>query len=230
MANILFFSNKCNYCSALIALLNKEKLSSTFNYINIDDNLDLPEYIKKVPTIMVENVTKPLIGKAAFNWIQIQSDINNKTNNINNISIDNFKACRINGPKGFTEKEMTGISDSFSFVAPDKDNDVKKSYNFIEDKAEDIFLPPDEVLSHRNQTKHLDKMMEQRNVQDKEFVEHDECDDIVDIAYNTVAYNTQSKSKGMIKKPDFTREPKKDNPVFIKKLNGGISGYNFMKF
>ena len=46
-----------------------------------------------------------------------------------------------------------------------------------------------EVLNHKNQTKHLDKMMEQRKVQDKEFIQDDECDDLVDVVYNSAAYN-----------------------------------------
>ncbi|VVU95220.1 hypothetical protein CPAV1605_945 [seawater metagenome] len=230
MPNILFFSNQCNYCSAFIALLKKENISDIFNFINVDENPELPDYIKKVPTIMVDNVTKPLVGKAAFNWVQMQTDINNQTNNIKSRTADTFQATTNKGPGGFTEKEMTGISDSFSFVAADQDKDMKKSYNFVEEKEEEIFIAPEEILTHKNQTKHLDNMMEQRKIQDREFIEDDECDDLVDIAYNNVAYNTKPNNKGIMTNQNFTRQPKKDNPKSVKKINSGIAGYNFMQF
>ena len=52
-----------------------------------------------------------------------------------------IKTNIMQGPSGFTEKEMTGISDSFSFVSQENDKDMKKSYNFVDEKEqeEDIF-------------------------------------------------------------------------------------------
>ena len=129
---------------------------------------------------------------------------------------------------------MTGISDAFSFIK--EKNDSKKSYNFIDKKndikqdQEETFNPINEVLTHKNQTKHLDQMVEQRKLQDQEFVENDDCDDVIDLAYNTVAYTKKSSNQINNINNSYTRKPKRDNPVFLKKINSGIAGYKFNKF
>ena len=231
MDNILFYSNRCQFCQSFLALIEKENLDNSFKKVCIDNNLNIPDYLKQVPTILVSNVTKPLVGRHAFNWVNMQSSLNNSTNNINNIVNNNFKETKTKGPGGFTEREMTGISDSFSFIK-EKD-DVKKDYDFVDNKEEteeEIFNPINEVLNHKNQNKHLDEMMEQRKIQDQEFVENDDCDDIVDLAYNNVTYTKQSSNHINNINNSFTRKPKRDNPVFIKKINSGIAGYKFNKF
>ncbi len=236
MNNILFYSNKCNYCTSFISLLEKENLMDSFKKVCIDNNSNIPDYLQKVPTIMIENVTKPLVGKHAFNWVHMQSNLNNRTNNINNIVSNNFKETQVKGPGGFTEREMTGISDTFSFIK--EKNDVKKSYNFVdnnddikqEQEQEETFNPINEVLTRKNQTKHLDQMVEQRKIQDQEFVENDDCDDVVDLAYNSVTYTKKSSDQINNINNSYTRKPKRDNPVFVKKINSGIAGYKFNKF
>ena len=49
-------------------------------------------------------------------------------------------------------------------------------------------------------------------------------------AYNNVTYTKQSSNHINNINNSFTRKPKRDNPVFIKKINSGIAGYKFNKF
>lgn len=72
---ILFYSLKCKYCCMLI---NTHNLTE-FKLINIDTTA-YPPQIKRVPTLIVENMPKPLEGKEVFNWLNLKNYFNKKSN------------------------------------------------------------------------------------------------------------------------------------------------------
>ena len=134
---ILFYSSKCKYCDSIISILKSKGLYDSFKCISIDGNNNLPNYLTKVPTLIVPNVNKPLEGKNAFMWINTVFNFNNETNNINNKNYNNTILLDNKGPDGFTKEEMGGVSDSFSFVSDEQDKSIKKNYNYIEDDQEE---------------------------------------------------------------------------------------------
>ena len=229
---ILFYSNKCSYSESLMNILKSKGLIQEFKTICVDNNKDLPSYLTKVPTLIVPNVNKPLEGKNAFMWINTVFNFNQETNNFNNkvnnnININNMKK----GPGGFTKEEMGGISDSFSFVSDANDSKIKKNYNFIDDQNsnnDDQLVLPNIVLNDDNQQEQLNNMLEERKKQDREFVENDDVDDLVDVAYNGVQSANRSNIHGDLSRPEITT--KKPTGITQKKINIGMSGYRFRQF
>ena len=196
--------------------------------ICIDDNKNLPPYLSKVPTLIVPDVNKPLEGKNAFMWVNTIFNFDQETNNFKNNVKDNLESIeKKQGPGGFTKEEMEGISDSFAFVSDDKDKKIKKNYNYIEDKEDDIEIPKI-VLTNDNQQEQLNTMLEERKKQDRELVENDEIDDLVDVAYNGVQSANRSIIHGDMNRPEITT--KKTTGITQKKINIGMSGYRFRQF
>ena len=196
--------------------------------ICIDDNKNLPPYLSKVPTLIVPDVNKPLEGKNAFMWINTIFNFDQETNNFKNNVKDNLESIeKKQGPGGFTKEEMGGISDSFAFVSDANDKKIKKNYNYIEDKEDDIEIPK-VVLTNDNQQEQLNTMLEERKKQDRELVENDEIDDLVDVAYNGVQSANRSIIHGDINRPEITT--KKQTGITQKKINIGMSGYRFRQF
>jgi hypothetical protein len=82
MYNILFYSIDCNYSKLIIKKLHDENMLNQFKLIDIAKIKDIPKIITSVPTIIVKDVNKPLIGIHAFNWIENTKYFYQKTNNI----------------------------------------------------------------------------------------------------------------------------------------------------
>ena len=92
--NILFYSNKCHYSNLFLNKLKDENMINDFKLINVLEvkNIDIPDIITSVPTIIVKNINTPLVGINAFNWLDNNKFFYQKTNNINN----KIKPCNVN--------------------------------------------------------------------------------------------------------------------------------------
>ena len=51
--NILFYSNKCKFCTQIIHLINEIDDINSFKLICIDDNINKFPYIQRVPTLLI---------------------------------------------------------------------------------------------------------------------------------------------------------------------------------
>jgi hypothetical protein len=78
---VLFFSNKCKFCSDLITHLKESEFYSEFKLINIDNNI-VPDRIKVVPTIIDSEYKELLEGKKAFEYLYNKKYFNIPTNNL----------------------------------------------------------------------------------------------------------------------------------------------------
>ena len=79
---ILFYSDKCDYSKKILSYMDKNKILSNFELINIDNLKTIPNEIDMVPTILDENFREPLKGKNAFEYLINAKYFNNPTNNI----------------------------------------------------------------------------------------------------------------------------------------------------
>jgi len=79
---ILFYSNKCEYSQKILSYMEKNKIISNFELINIDTLKEIPKQIDIVPTIIDEELREPLKGKNAFEYLINKKYFNNPTNNI----------------------------------------------------------------------------------------------------------------------------------------------------
>ncbi|XWV25177.1 hypothetical protein QJ856_gp0595 [Tupanvirus deep ocean] len=125
--NILFFSNHCEGSKQLLSMLESEKLTRFFHLICTDNNPNVPPQIKVTPTLIIRGIPTPYVAGDAFAWLakvkqwkfnlmmqrmstaqqQYLQSINN------NLNTNDTKLL------GFSESEMNGMSDIFSFFARD---------------------------------------------------------------------------------------------------------------
>ena len=92
----VFYSNQCKHSIKLLELIKNENLLNDCNLIEFETNRGkIPEYIKSVPTIIAQNLYKPLIGIETINWINNKKYFNQTTNNLkfNNVIQPNIKSA-----------------------------------------------------------------------------------------------------------------------------------------
>lgn len=100
METTLFYSKYCEHCKNFIIEIKKLGLIKYFqNYICIDKRQTLPEFVKRVPCIIVEDQEEPLDGEKAFSWLDFmkmkKASYEQKKANINSFDFngngfDNF--------------------------------------------------------------------------------------------------------------------------------------------
>lgn len=172
--NILFYSQKCEYCRNLLLLLKNENLLGYFKLICVDDKLDKLPLNMKVPTMKVLNVNKLLVAQEAFEWVnqmkfirqQQVMDINKKIIQQNLINTNVRK-----GPLGFDNEIMGGISDKFALTK--SDDPLPQAYFGIGQEDKNIiFTAPQEQakISKIDQSKMMKELESRRTQQDTEHV------------------------------------------------------------
>ena len=79
MKSYIFYSSNCVHSMNLVELIKNEKILDEFIMIELESNKDkIPSYITKVPTIISNNLAKPLIGGIeCLNWINNRKYFNN---------------------------------------------------------------------------------------------------------------------------------------------------------
>jgi hypothetical protein len=166
-SNILFYSNKCTYCKEIIKLINTVDDISKYKLINIDNNSSNFPYIQRVPTLLISNLQKPIVGINAFNWIKSQSQFNKQTNNIN-LTPNNNLDPKINSLVFDSKAKMDGSDkkiEHFSYLNDDQNLD--KLHKFYDTKTEKMYtLPEGERINQNIQKKKLNKLVNLRNQQD----------------------------------------------------------------
>ena len=164
--NILFYSNKCNYCTQIIHLINKIDDINSYKLICIDDNINKFPYIQRVPTLLISEYKKPIVGINAFNWINSRNQFNKKKNNINlnpNSNINPKFNTLLNSNQDEKLNDKININD-YSFIDEKNESKIENFYN------QKIYtLPEVEKINQNNQKKKLNKLMNLRSKQDSLF-------------------------------------------------------------
>jgi hypothetical protein len=123
--NILFYSNRCEGSKQLLSMLQTEKLTRFFHIICTDENPKIPPQIKVTPTLIIRGVPTPYVAGDAFAWLAKvkQWKMNMTMQKMNAAqqqylqSINNNLASNDSNLLGFSEAEMSGMSDMFSFFS-----------------------------------------------------------------------------------------------------------------
>jgi hypothetical protein len=94
-----------------------------------------PPFVTSVPTIIAQNLTKPLVGKEAMDWIENKKFFNQITNNVNKKNVIDPKIKSSIDDLGFNKIESTSISDHYTNI---NDVNIEKAmldYNKVGDNA-----------------------------------------------------------------------------------------------
>ena len=69
--DIIFYSNHCTYCKEVINQISKTSINDNIMYVCVDDdNIQLPTFVKAVPTIYLVNEKKIVVDEAISEWIK----------------------------------------------------------------------------------------------------------------------------------------------------------------
>jgi hypothetical protein len=79
---IIYYSDKCKFCAQLLIAIKSANLSN-LKLVNIDFQIYPKDLVSSVPTLIGEDIIKPLVGKEVFQWVNNQRFFNSSSNNIN---------------------------------------------------------------------------------------------------------------------------------------------------
>ena len=181
--NILFWSNKCQMSSALLSIMERENIMRFFySYCVEADPTKVPKYVTETPTLVIASMSKCYIGGDAFRWVEwvkiyaLSMKMKNMSQQYaqgisNNLSMGDASVL------GYSEAEMKGISDMFSYYDsenkvndPTKDDVCAPREYFGVDQLgkENIFTPPQEEkkLDAISSAKLAKQLAEERAKQD----------------------------------------------------------------
>ena len=139
MSCILFISKKCSHCKDLLTMIeNMENTKVKIQIIDIKNiSGKLPDFIDRVPLLLIENEGKIIHDEKLFEFIQS----NEKT------------------IEPFMINEMKGLSDRYSFM---EDKQLDHGYVFL-DRGEPLITNNENVSEEKNKILNYDSYMEQRD-------------------------------------------------------------------
>lgn len=80
---ILFYSKYCNHCSKLFNFKQNHQDFTKVKKICVDNEINLPPQITKVPTLVSDDLHTPIYGKDVFAYFNCLDMFFQKTNNVN---------------------------------------------------------------------------------------------------------------------------------------------------
>ena len=165
--NLLFYSLDCKHSKLMLQKLQDENMINDFKLIDIKKIKVLPKIITSVPTIIVKDINRPLVGLHAFNWIENTKYFYQKTNNIKNVV--KFPPKNKNADsKGFSKSDK--MFDDYASLNDSDDEKITKE-KFITSKSNNYkIMEKQEVikdvkLNQTIQQKKLNELLLLRNQQ-----------------------------------------------------------------
>lgn len=138
---IVYYSNYCLNCKEFINILCKTPVYNKFTKVNVSEiNVNIPPFVKSVPTIIVPNINRPLVGEEVFKWLDESSEkrINNIEQAINPYHPD----------------EMDNMGDNYSYLDfNDTEQPMEHNFVYIKKGDQKIETPPeDDYVSTKPKT------------------------------------------------------------------------------
>lgn len=120
--NIVFFSNLCSYSNEIIQSLKEKELDKELLLVNIDeDNVQLPQFIRVVPTIFLSKEKTLIIDEEIVKWIDKKYEENKKNEDIGAYNSDSFSINFSN----LNNSELSNNNDFFSSLNEDSKMNLK---------------------------------------------------------------------------------------------------------
>jgi len=136
MKFFVFYSSQCQFCDKLLKTIQNEKLVDQCQLVSFEQNPDkIPSFIENVPTIVAPNLSKPLVGVEAIEWIENKKYFNQITNNISTKNVINPNIKSELNELSFNKAEANSISDHYTTI---NDTNIEKAmldYDKINENA-----------------------------------------------------------------------------------------------
>ena len=155
--DIIFYSNYCSYSKEIINQISKTPIHDNIIYVCVDDdNIQLPPFVKAVPTIYLVNDKKIVVDEAISGWIKDK--------------ISKPKDTELQAYYGACDNSYGG---SFSTIDDSENKPFISSYTFLGDEQK-IETPNGENVGSSNNSmggqgqknslsNSFDKMQQSRN-------------------------------------------------------------------
>jgi hypothetical protein len=123
--NICFYSNKCKWSKQFITELAQTPYKSSFRFVCVDPSSanggrpQLPGWLKKVPTLVIENENEPRTDNDVMNWLYEQRL---KERPQGGVQAQAVAAEQDSGPQFYNPLEMASGADSYSFFNMDENS------------------------------------------------------------------------------------------------------------
>ena len=111
--NIIFYSLRCDYSKEVIELIKKKKMEEALIFIDIeDDKIDIPNFIKVVPTIYINTDKTLVIDEEIITWLDKTEKEMSKDKDIGAFYNDSFSINFSN----LNDEEINNSTDFFSNI------------------------------------------------------------------------------------------------------------------
>ena len=147
--NLCFYSLKCQWSKAFIQEVSQTPFKNMFQFISVDGNQNLPKWLKKVPTLVIQGESEPRTDGEVMNWLYEQK-MKTQTNvqQSNSLELDGWNAAEnVSFAKGvgysFNDSDTsvqgnggTTIPGAFEFLNGGSGKGEKTSQDFYPGKSE----------------------------------------------------------------------------------------------
>lgn len=125
MKFFVFYSNRCSNCEKLLQTIQQEHLVDQCQLVSFEANADkIPPFIHYIPAIVAQNLSKPLFGQDAIQWVENKKYFGQTTNNINKNNVINPNIKSSLEDLSFNKKESLSISDHYTTI---NDSNITKT-------------------------------------------------------------------------------------------------------
>ena len=149
MANIesglFFFQPNNEECNKLESLMAQYNILNKFEKINVNTLKNIPQQITGLPAIVIKGIEYVFIQDEAFKWIDSQKYFYQETNNITKQPIKVKPIVNELDKIGINKKEMSSITDDYTFIEENKDSNMQKTFKEMNDNFNDKIVDEDKI-------------------------------------------------------------------------------------
>jgi hypothetical protein len=122
--DIIFYSNFCTYCKEIINQISKTPINDNILYVCVDDdNIQLPNFIKAVPTIYLVSQKRIVVDDSIPKWIEEKLSKSESQNDGGELQAY-FGQCDSSYGSSFSNldnsEQKPYISSSFTFIGEEQ--------------------------------------------------------------------------------------------------------------
>lgn len=143
--NILFYSNFCTHSKKLLEDITKSKIKDSLLFICIDDkNIQLPNFIRVVPTIYLVKNKSILTDTKISEWLQL----NSKSSEDDILAFNNSKGMSSNF-SFLNDGDENLFSSRYTFINSDSNIETPKEFNTNNSSKDDLTKDYEKLQSAR---------------------------------------------------------------------------------
>lgn len=146
--DIIFYSNFCTYSKEIINQISKTPINDNILYVCVDDeNIQLPNFIKAVPTIYLVSQKRIVVDESIPKWIEEQLT-SHESKNSNEELQAYFGQCDSSYGSSFSSldnsEQKPYVSSSFTFIGDEQKittpNDDSINQNQSQNRQNNSFM------------------------------------------------------------------------------------------